>query len=132
MYISKKVRLEVYSKFNGKCAYSGTPLEDDWQVEHLEPKIAFELGWAKGEDPNHIANLLPVQRSINHYKRGLPLEEFRNWFLAGLHERLKKLPKNPKAERSIKRKAYLLNIASYFGIKEEKPFSGTFYFETLN
>jgi hypothetical protein len=59
------------------------------------------------------------------------LETFRNWYLGGLHERLKNLPKNPKTEKSHKKKAYLLEVASLFGISEDTPFSGKFYFETL-
>jgi len=61
----------------------------------------------------------------------LDLETFRTWFLSGLHTRLKKLPKNPKVEKSIKHKRYLLEVASLFGISEDRPFSGKFYFETL-
>ena len=29
-------REKVYNKFNGKCAYTGTPLESDWQIDHME------------------------------------------------------------------------------------------------
>ncbi len=130
MYISKKLRQEIYQKFDGKCAYSGTPLEDDWQVEHIEPQIHFEIGVSKG-DPHHIKNLVPVQRIINHYKRGLSLKDFRNWYLGELHERLQKLPKNPKAKRSINRKEYLLKVAAYFNITPDDPFTGKFYFESL-
>jgi len=124
----------VYNKFDGRCAYSGTLLEDDWQVDHLIPKIEFEVRSYQLNllEMNHINNLMPAQRLINHYKGGLPLETFRDWFLGGLHERLKKLPKNPKVETSIKRKQYLLKIAEYFDITEDKPFSGVFYFETLD
>jgi hypothetical protein len=39
MYISKKDRELIKGKFNGKCAYSGTDLEDDWQVEHVKPVV---------------------------------------------------------------------------------------------
>ena len=74
-------------------------------------------------------NMFPSQKIVNHYKGSLDLETFRNWFLGGLHERLKKLPKNPKVEKSHKRKAYLLEVASLFGISEDIPFSGKFYFE---
>lgn len=38
-YISKKQREEIKQKFEGLCAYSGTPLEDDWQVEHIKPLV---------------------------------------------------------------------------------------------
>ena len=83
------------------------------------------------EKSHNIDNMLPSQKIVNHYKGSLCLETFRTWYLAGLHERLKKLPKNPKTEKSIKRKKYLLEVAQLFGITEHKPFSGTFYFETL-
>lgn len=132
MYISKKNREIIKNKFNGKCAYSGTDLLDDWQVDHIEPVIR---NWWDGTqlhpDNHNLDNLFPCQKIINHYKGSLSLERFRSWYLGGLHERLKKLPKNPKTEKSLKKKNYLLTIAQYFDITEEKPFSGIFYFETL-
>ena len=115
-------RQEVYDKYNGLCAYSGTPLEDDWQVDHL---VSQHL-----DGGNDIENLVPVQKIINHYKRALRLEDFRTWYLGGLHTRLDK-PKNPRTEKSRKTKEYRLKVASYFGITPDKPFSGKFYFEQL-
>jgi 5-methylcytosine-specific restriction endonuclease McrA len=129
--MTKKRKL-IFDKFGGKCAYTGTDLKDDWQVDHIKPRIMYEIGSYPYEgNPNDISNLVACQKIVNHYKRALPLETFRTWFLGGLHERLKKLPKNPKTEKSHKRKAYLLEVASLFGITENKPFSGKFYFETL-
>lgn len=124
------LREKVYNKFGGKCAYSGTHLEDDWQVDHLIPKRHFKDKVLKGVDD--IENLVPAQKIINHYKRGESLEVFREWKLGKLHERLKKLPKNPQSPKTIKRKKYLLEVAELFGITDDKPFSGKFYFETLN
>ena len=119
-------------KFGGKCAYSGTELEDDWQVEHIKPVVrSLSTGKPLFPDGHCIENMVPVQKIINHYKHSCSLEEFRHWLLGGLHLRLKKLPKNPYAERSIKRKEYTLKVASYFGIEPDKPFSQKFYFETL-
>mgnify|MGYP003434777171 FL=1 len=127
-----KKRNIIFNKYNGKCAYCGTELKDDWQVDHVKPRIMFEIGSYQYEgNPNDINNLVPCQKIINHYKRALDLETFRTWFLAGLHVRLKKLPKNPKVEKSIKKKAYLLEVAYLFGISEDSPFSGKFYFEKL-
>ena len=127
-----KKRNIIFNKYNGKCAYSGTELKDDWQVDHVKPRIMFEIGSYQYEgNPNDLNNLVPCQKIINHYKRALDLETFRTWFLAGLHVRLKKLPKNPKVEKSIKKKAYLLEVAYLFGISEDSPFSGKFYFEKL-
>jgi len=115
-------RQEVYDKYDGLCAYSGTPLEDDWQVDHL---VSQNHG---GGD--NIGNLMPAQRIINHYKRALPVDIFRVMWLGGLHKRLGK-PKNPRTDKSRKTKEYRLKVASYFGITPDKPFSGKFYFEQL-
>jgi 5-methylcytosine-specific restriction endonuclease McrA len=132
MHISKKDREAIKQKFGGKCAYTGTDLKDDWQVDHLEPLIRnWWTNTAMFKDNHKSENLFPVQKIVNHYKGSLDLETFRTWYLGGLHERLKKLPKNPKTEKSAKRKAYLIEVAELFGITIDAPFSGAFYFETL-
>lgn len=127
--MTKKKRQEVYDKFDGLCAYTGKPLGDDWQVDHLESQFSFFSSGKNGQDD--IDNLMPCQRIVNHYKRGQKLETFREWYLGKLHFRLKYLPKNPKSERGIRRKEYLLKVADLFGITEDKPFDGKFYFEKL-
>lgn len=133
MYISKKDRELIKQKFAGKCAYSGTELEPDWQVEHIKPVVRnWWTNTAMFEDAHNLGNMVPVQKLINHYKGSISLEEFRTWLLGGLHLRLKKVPKNPRTEKGAKKKAYILKIASYFGITEDTPFSGRFYFETLS
>ena len=133
MYISKKDREIIRQKFNGKCAYTGTKLLPDWEVDHVK---AVRRNWfSKGalfENEHQLGNMFPCQRIVNNYKGSLDLEDFRTWLLGGLHERLKNLPKNPNTEKSIKRKAYLLEIARLFDITPDKPFSGVFYFEKIN
>ena len=129
MRISKKKREEIKQKFGGLCAYSGTKLEDDWQVDHIKPIIRIG-GTAMFPDYHCDENLVPVQKTINHYKGSLDLETFRTWFLGGLHERIDK-PKNPRTDKSKRRKEYLNKVASYFGITKTKPFEGVFYFEKL-
>ncbi len=114
-------RKEIYEKFGGRCAYCGSVLELDWQVDHVIPKRHYGTN-----DPR---NLVPACKICNHYKRALSLEDYRNKWLGGLHKRLSKLPKNPRTEKSIKRKRYLLTIAEKYGITPDKPFSGVFYFE---
>jgi hypothetical protein len=116
-------RNEIYNMFNGRCAYSGTPLKEDWQIDHIIPK---NIGGS-----NNIDNLLPVQKILNHYKRSLSLEDFRIKWLGGLHIRLAKLPKNPRTEQSKKRIQYLQEIAKLFNITPDKPFSKVFYFEYM-
>ncbi|MFW5982983.1 MAG: HNH endonuclease [bacterium] len=130
-YTSKKQRQIIKEKYNNRCAYSGTLLEDDWEVDHVIPIVHKTLLLENPDKVDNIKNKVPVQKLINHYKRGLSLEEFRSWYLGKLHERFKKLPKNPYAEKSINRKKYLQKIANYFGITPDKPFSGEFYFEKL-
>jgi len=129
--MKKSDRELIRQKFGGRCAYSGTILEPDWQIDHVRPVVR---NWFNGtmtfKEDDVLENMVPVQKIINHYKHSLSLEQFRSWYLAGLHLRLKKLPKEPFCSRSIKRKAYMLKVAEYFGITPEKQFSGTFYFET--
>ncbi|MGE4526479.1 MAG: HNH endonuclease [Sphaerochaeta sp.] len=115
-------RQAVYNKFGGRCAYTGKPLGDDWQVDHIVPK--------KHGGIDNFDNLLPALRIVNHYKRALDTELFRTWFLAGLHLRLRKLPKNPRTAKGLRRKEYLLSVAEAFDITEDKPFCGRFWFES--
>jgi hypothetical protein len=130
--MKKADRIKIFNKYNGLCAFSGTPLEDDWQIEHIEPvRRNIKQAGCLCPENDCFENMIPVQKLINHYKHSLTLEEFRNWYLGNLHLTLKKLPKNPRTEKSIKRIAYILEIANYFGITEDKPFDKIFYFERL-
>lgn len=133
MYVSKKNRELIKMKYGCRCAYSGTPLKDDWQIDHLEPLVRHPFsGEPLFKDAHRLENLVPCQRIINHYKGSLDLETFRTWFLGGLHERLKKLPKNPRTEKSRRKTAYLKEVAELFGISESVPFGGMFYFEAIH
>ena len=114
-------RQRIYDKFGGRCAYTGKFLGDDWQVDHIVPKA---LGGTDDED-----NLVPVLPIANHYKRCLNNDDFKSWLLGGLHERLKKLPKNPKSERLIRYKAYMLKVSEAFDITPDKPFCGKLWYE---
>ncbi len=130
-YISKKQREEIKQKFGGLCGYSGTPLEDDWQVDHIKPLVRSWLdGTPMFPSAHYEDNLIPCQKLVNHYKGSLDLETFRMRLLS-LHKRMDK-PKNPKTDKSKRRKEYLNKVASYFGITPTKPFSGTFYFESVS
>lgn len=127
--MTKRDRIKM--KYGGLCAYSGTPLEDDWQIDHIEPirRDWWQNSMIHKERDNEL-NMVPCQKIINHYKHSYTLEQFRTWLLGGLHDRLRNLPKNTKVEKTKKRKEYLKKVADYFGITEDKPFSGKFYFET--
>lgn len=132
MGISKQTRQQVFEKYNGLCAYTGKPLDDKWQVDHVTPRIYFfHRGIKTGhiENPDDISNLLPAIRIVNHYKRDHSLESFRRYMLS-FHLRLKKLPKKTVVERTKGRIEYLNKIAVLFEITPDKPFAGKFYFES--
>lgn len=130
MAISKKLRQQVYEKYGGRCAYTGKPLDDKWQVDHVTPYLYLTVRYPSHlEIINHINNLLPACQIINHYKRSKDLEEFRQYMLT-FHKRLERLPNNCIVEKSRRRKAYMLKVAELFDITPDKPFIGKFYFET--
>lgn len=130
MRTTKKERVRL--KFNGLCAYSGTPLEDDWEMDHMEPVIRHLVtGKPWFPDCDKEDNLVPCQKMINRYKANSTVNHFRDYYLGRLHLQLTKLPRNPKTDFSIRRKARMLKIASYFGITPDQPFTGKFYFEQI-
>lgn len=102
-------RQEIYNKYGGLCAYTGKPLGDDWQVDHVTSKarMGYLRGYCKTYDErvclNNPDNLLPACRIVN--KRSLDLEGFRS-YMKKFHIRLAKLPK----------------VAELFDITPDKPF----------
>lgn len=120
-------RERLFNKFNGLCAYSGTPLEPDWQIDHVEPVIRIR-GRLLITDNDKESNMVPCQRAINNYKFSYTLDYFRTSLLGGLHKRLKKYPRSGNGGELRKR---MEKIAAYFGITEDKPFCGKFYFEKI-
>jgi hypothetical protein len=140
--MTKKKRIEVFEKFNGLCAYTGKPLNDGWQVDHAMSKYqhtqnayyscgSVEEVNVKLKEVDNIENLFPALKIVNHYKRSLDIEGFRR-YMSNFHLRLAKLPKKTLVERTKKRIEYMNNVASAFDITLDKPFSGKFYFETIN
>lgn len=75
--IPKKVREQVYQKYNGHCAYCGCELEyKDMQVDHIESVWSSE--WRNKNHDNSIDNLMPSCRMCNYYKGVYTIEQFRN------------------------------------------------------
>lgn len=98
--IPKKIREQVYEKYNGHCAYCGRKLTlKEMQVDHIYSVCHAELN-EKGKvvdvgdikdgeyDPeylkekashvNDIDNLMPACRQCNFYKGAMNIEAFRN------------------------------------------------------
>ena len=121
--ITPKVRLQVWNKFGGRCAYCGNPLPfKKMQVDHLFPKRLkhyFKTKESRAkynlpESLNHIDNLMPSCGRCNHYKRSYLLESFRRVLLT-IHKRIQK--------------QYLSKVAADYGVIQYKPWDGVFYFE---
>ena len=115
--ISKKLREQVYQKYNGHCAYCGCELEiKDMQVYHV--LSVARAKWIKDElDLNNIDNLMPSCRSCNYYKDTCSIETFRK-NLSTLMERV--------------RKQYIFRLAEKYGMVQEMNWDGKFYFEKVN
>lgn len=115
-------RERIKNKYDGLCAYTGKPLDEKWQIDHIHPKC---YGGSNDE-----SNIVPTIRIINHYKRSHDLSTFRQ-YISTLHLRLRKLPKKTIVKRTQERIKYLKEVAALFDIDEYKPFDGKFYFETI-
>jgi 5-methylcytosine-specific restriction endonuclease McrA len=112
--MNKQTRLDVYNKYNGRCAYCGRKIEyREMQVDHIIPIIN---GWNRNEHTENIKNYNPSCRRCNHYKRSASLEVFRK-MLKTLHERTQKI--------------YINKVAEDYGIIKVEPWDGLFYFERV-
>lgn len=80
------------------------------QIDHIKPK--------RNGGADDIDNLNPSCRPCNYYKSADSIEAFRNWKLAGLVERL--------------RKVYIFKVAERYGIIKVNGFDGKFYYEKNN
>ena len=163
---------KVQAKYGGLCAYTGNPLGEDWQIDHVKSKhlfakivvdVAHYRDRKTGErisvtemssltnaglwqtfhdceyipprqkphpDVNHIDNLLPALRIVNHYKRALDLEGFRK-YMKGFHTRLKRYKLDAGGWAAKKQARYMWDVADAFDISTDKPFKGIFYFEQI-
>lgn len=117
--ISKKVREQVYLKYNGHCAYCGCRIAyKEMQVDHLKSFYVhvdlYENQTAN--EINEIDNLMPSCRMCNFYKSTLSIEDFRKR-IETISERLNEL--------------FIFKLAKKYGIVQEKSKKIKFYFERL-
>lgn len=75
--IPKRIRQQVYHKYNGHCAYCGCSLEyGDMQVDHIDSVYRAEY---EGRETNdNIVNYMPSCRACNFYKGVYSIEQFRS------------------------------------------------------
>jgi len=112
-YVPYYIRIQVYEKYNGHCAYCGKEIEyKDMQIDHKLPvRCSYE------DKVNEFENLMPSCRRCNHYKRSNLLNNYR-WLLKTITKRLMK--------------NYLFKVALDYGIIEIKEWDGRFYFEKID
>ena len=129
MRLSKKSkRIEVYNKYNGKCAYCGSDINvRQMQVDHIIPKLNFIkhvtnkfripsfLRHLTFEDMNHIDNLNPSCGVCNKWKSAHDLELFRS----EIEAQVKRLNEYSASYRMAKR----------YGLINENEIKIKFYFE---
>lgn len=110
--LSKKERLEVYSKTNGHCAYCGCEIPfKGFNADHVEC-----LAW-NGIEADTVDNMLPSCRSCNNYKHTMTLEEFR--------KQLSKIPSR------LSRDVSTYGIAKRYGMITENLQPIKFYYEKI-
>ena len=114
MAISKKLRQQVFDKYNGKCAYCGTELNKGWQVDHILPQYCG--------GGSHFENLNPCCIDCNSYKRYHDLEGYRRQLSKML---------NKKPEYLFKSKTKM-QVATKMGSIQHTKWNEVFYFETIN
>jgi len=68
MSFKRHIRLEVFNKYSGRCAYCGCTLHlHNFQIDHIIPE----------PKNNNIANLNPSCRRCNFFKSNLTPSQFR-------------------------------------------------------
>lgn len=114
--IPKKVRLEVYDKYDGHCAYCGKKLEyKDMQVDHLIPYQRERFKKYTEEEIECFENYMPACRRCNHYKRAHSLEVFR--------QMIEEIP------RKLLRDNYIYKVGLDYAIIRAEERKIVFYFE---
>lgn len=116
--IPKKVRLDVYAKYDGHCAYCGKKLEyKDMQVDHLIPFQRERFKKYSEEEIECFENYMPACRRCNHYKRAHSLEVFR--------EMIEEIP------FKLTRDNYIYKVGLDYSLIEEHRQKVVFYFEKV-
>lgn len=138
MNIPKTIRIELFNKYNGKCAYCGCDLQKGWHVDHVEPCGRINSGemveqpegvyprykWVEkvvghaNPKANHVDNYMPSCPSCNINKHGDTIEQFRESIAGYL--------------RSLNKRVVQYKMAKKYGLVKETNNPVVFYFETFN
>lgn len=117
--MKKEIRIQVYEKYNGRCAYCGKEIKyKEMQVDHIIAKRLehFSYQGLNGKSIDDISNLNPSCRRCNHYKRANTIELFRQY--------IQEIPRKLKLN-------YIYKVGLDYSIIQEFPKEVKFYFETI-
>ena len=116
--ISKKVRIDVYNKYDGHCAYCGKEIDyKDMQLDHLIPRQRERFKKYLEEEIECFDNYMPSCRRCNHYKRAHSLETFR--------QMIEEIPKK------LFRDNYIYKVGLDYNLISANKHKIIFYFEQL-
>lgn len=118
--LPKKLREEVYAKYNGHCAYCGCELEyKDMQVDHIRSVYLDTIhnGWIGTQDDS-LDNLMPACRMCNYYKDIGNIEDLRRRLTDTLMRNV--------------RRPFDYRLALKYGLVTENIHPIKFYFERYN
>jgi len=116
--ISKSTRIDIFNKYNGKCAYCGCELSaDSFQIDHIIPKRRGDRNFI-GRGSDKVNNLNPSCASCNSSKSTWSIDEWRE----EINLKFSRLEKYDSTFRLLLR----------FGIVEKLNYSTVFYFEKIN
>lgn len=107
--LSKTERLQVFNKYDGKCAYCGIELSSVFHVDHAHP--VHRGGSCEME------NLMPACKRCNLWKKTFTVDEFRG----EIQMQIRRL-----FERSAQ-----FNLAYDYGLIQKTNAEVEFYFEGL-
>ena len=116
--ISKKVRLAVYDKYSGHCAYCGKKIDyKDMQLDHMIPRQRERFKRYSEEEIECFENYMPSCRRCNHYKRAHSLECFR--------QLIEEIP------QKLFRDSYIYKVGLDYGLVTANEHKIVFYFEQV-
>jgi len=85
--LSKSARVDLAARFDGRCAYCGSPLGDRWHADHMDPVIRetkyvrgkgyVQTGKVLHEARDCLENMMPACAPCNINKGSLCLEGWR-------------------------------------------------------
>lgn len=115
--IPKKVRIAVYEKYGGHCAYCGKKVEyKDFQLDHIIPRRNWGNRYTEAQI-ECFENYAPACRRCNHYKRAHTLNTFRKM--------IEEIPKK------LFRDNYIYKVGLDYGLIESHEHKIKFYFEEV-